>query len=83
MISIGAKAGQRAIPKVLTALVDSDVRVRRQAAETLGRLGRPADADLADQEIAALRNALRDEDAEVRLSASEAILNVAAPKKPL
>jgi HEAT repeat protein len=67
---------------------DRDVRVRRQAAETLGLLGRPADPKLTQKEIDtltqkeidALRKALRDEDAGVRLSASEAILTITATK---
>jgi HEAT repeat protein len=80
LVSIGGPAAHTAIPKVLSVLKDSDVRVRRQAAETLGRLGRPDNDDLAKEEIAALKEALRDEDAEVRLSASEAILSIGATK---
>jgi HEAT repeat protein len=79
LVSIGGPA-QAAIPKILPALKDSDVRVRRQAAETLGRLRRPGDEKLARDEIAALNEALRDEDAQVRLSASEAILSIAPTK---
>jgi HEAT repeat protein len=79
LVSIGGPA-QAAIPKILPALKDSDVRVRRQAAETLGRLRRPGDEKLAGDEIAALNEALRDEDAQVRLSASEAILSIAPTK---
>jgi HEAT repeat protein len=81
LVSIGGTPAHTAIPKVLTALTDSDVRVRRQAAETLGRLGRPADGNLGKREITDLKAALRDEDAEVRLSASEAILSITAPKE--
>jgi HEAT repeat protein len=83
LASIGRKYAQPAIPKILIALTDPDVRLRREAAETLGKLGRPDDADLARQEIAALRKALSDEDAEVRLNASEAILSVQTPRKGL
>jgi HEAT repeat protein len=87
LVSIGPSA-HSAIPKVLTAMNDRDVRVRRQAAETLGLLGRPADPKLTQneidtltqKEIDALRKALRDEDAGVRLSASEAILTITATK---
>jgi HEAT repeat protein len=80
LVSIGGPAAHAAIPQVLSVLRDSDVRVRRQAAETLGRLGRPDNDELAKEEVAALKEALRDEDAEVRLSASEAILSIAATK---
>lgn len=83
LVSVGGTSAQRAIPKVLTALADPDVRVRRDAAYALGRLGRPADSNLADQEVAALRKAMSDEDSEVRLNASEAILTIATPRKPL
>jgi HEAT repeat protein len=81
LVSIGVASAQRAIPKVVAALDDSDVRVRRAAADTLGALGRPNDAALAQQAVAALRRALNDEDAEVRLSASEAMLTMLAPRK--
>src|SRR5205814_132378 len=75
--SIGAPAGHKVLPELLSALGDTDVRVRREAAATIGQLGRPADADLAGRLIAALGRSLRDDDAEVRLNASEAILNLA------
>lgn len=78
LVSIGGEPATRAIPKVIETLNDTDVRIRRAGAETLGRFG----ADAKDA-LPALRNALRDEDAEVRLSASEAILSISTPKKPL
>lgn len=80
LVAIGGASAQRAVPQLATAVRDEDVRVRREAAYTLGRLGRPADADLARQALSALRPALSDEDADVRLSASEAILSLAAPR---
>ena len=81
LVSIGGASALRVIPKVVAALEDPDVRVRRAAAETLGSLGRPSDAEHAQQAVAALRRALNDDDAEVRLSASEAVLTMLAPRK--
>lgn len=79
LISTGSTT-QQAFSDVLTALSDEDVRVRRKAAETLGRLGRPADT-VAQRAIATLTEALRDEpDSEVRLNISEAILSIARKK---
>ncbi len=82
LVSIRGKAAQDAMPDILAALADDDVRVRRKAAETLGRLGRPAgDEKLADRVIAGLTAALGDEtDSEVRLNISEAILSVGRKK---
>ena len=67
----------------LSALTDPEARIRRQAAYALERLGRPTDASVLDDELKALRNALGDEDPDVRRNASEAILTVAMPKRPL
>ncbi len=81
LIAVGGAPAQRALPQVLSALTDPDVRVRRMAAETLGRLGRPADDGSAQRALVALRRALSDEDAEVRMSAAEAMLSIDVPRK--
>ena len=78
LVRIGGNAGERATPKLVEALRDADVRIRRVAAETLGQFGPSASAALP-----ALRSALRDIDATVRLNASEAILSIAPPRKKL
>jgi HEAT repeat protein len=83
LAGIGGSAAQRAIPQLASALGDDDVRVRREAAYTLGRIGRPTDASLAQRAVAALRRALSDEDAEVRLYASESILSIMPARKKL
>jgi HEAT repeat protein len=79
LVSIGRPA-HAAIPNLIKVLKDRDFRVRRQAAETLGRLGRPDNAALAKEAEDALRERLRDEDAEVRLNASAAILSITTTK---
>jgi hypothetical protein len=61
------------LPSVTKALEDQDVRVRRAAAETLGKYGPLANNKMT---IAALRRALGDEDQEVRINASEALLQI-------
>jgi HEAT repeat protein len=83
LVSIGSPAAHRAIPKLLVALADSDVRLRREAAYTLGQIGRPADASYFEQELEALQKAMSDEDPEVRINASEAILSIDVMRKPL
>jgi hypothetical protein len=81
LVSIGGAPARAAIPLVLSALSDTDVRIRRAAAETIGKLGRPDEPELAQRATAALKHALRDDDAEVRLNASEAMLSIAMPRK--
>jgi len=78
LVRIGGIAGGRATPKLVETLSDSDVRIRRAAAETLGQFGPAAKAALP-----ALRAAMRDIDGAVRLNASEAILSIAPPQKKL
>ncbi|MCI0638871.1 MAG: HEAT repeat domain-containing protein [Gemmataceae bacterium] len=73
--SIGAEHGKAAVPNLIDALGHEDHRVRKAAAETLGRFG-PA-ALLA---VPALRRALGDEDAGVRAAASDAILSILPPR---
>jgi HEAT repeat protein len=81
LASIGGPAAHKALPELLAALKDSDVRMRRGAAETIGQFGRPADDDLTKRLIDALSQSLRDGDAEVRLNASEAILTLTTRRK--
>lgn len=76
LISIGPTNSITAIPTIVKALKDGDVRVRRTAAEVLGRFG-----PLARQAVPALREALGDDDAEVRENASLAMLNILNSKK--
>jgi HEAT repeat protein len=71
--SIGPERTKSLIPSVTDALEQPDARVRRTAAETLGRYGRLA---RNQNTLNALRRALGDEDQEVRLNASEAVLQI-------
>jgi HEAT repeat protein len=71
LIRIGPANSLTAIPNLVKALKDDDLRVRQTAAETLGRFG-----PLARQAVPALREALGDDDAEVLENASNAILNI-------
>jgi HEAT repeat protein len=83
LVSIGGTAAHKALPEVLSALGGADVRVRRAAAETIGQLvrpDRPDDPELVQHLLIGLRRALSDDDHEVRMYASEAILNL-APKR--
>jgi HEAT repeat protein len=65
-------AADAAVPAIARAMIENpDVRVRRTAAEVLGRFG-----PRADQAIPALRKALDDPDTSVRKAASEALLNI-------
>jgi HEAT repeat protein len=76
LVSIGPANSLTAIPNLVKALQDGDVRIRRSAAEVLGKFG-----PLARQAVPALREALGDDDAEVRENASLAILNILGAKK--
>jgi HEAT repeat protein len=60
-----------ALPAIAEGLTDADARVRRIAAESLGRFG-PA----ARGTVPALTRALDDPDADVRRAASDALLNI-------
>jgi HEAT repeat protein len=71
--SIGPQRSKMLIPSVTEALTQQDPRVRRLAAETLGRFGALARNQAT---IDALRRALGDEDLEVRINASEALLEI-------
>jgi HEAT repeat protein len=76
LVLIGGKGANAAFPEVTSVLSDPDFRIRRAAAEALGQLGRPATREILDTTLAALKEALRDEDAVVRQNASEAILSI-------
>jgi HEAT repeat protein len=65
---------------LIDVLTDTDVRIRREAAVTIGRFVRPSDP-LAERAMSALTRALGDDDAEVRLNAAEAILNIGTRKQ--
>jgi HEAT repeat protein len=65
-----------AIPTLIQLLGNSEPRLRRAAALTLGRMG-----PVAAPALPALRTALGDDDADVRVNASDAILNIAPPPK--
>ncbi len=80
LIAIGGSESRKAIPQIIQVLGSSDVRVRRIAAEALGRLGRSDDAQVVEGALRALRAALRDDDAEVRLNSTEAILSISQKK---
>lgn len=69
--SLGTSIAQPAIPLLVDALGDRDARVRRVAAEALGKFG-----PVAVQAESGLRKNLDDEDSESRRAASEALLNI-------
>jgi HEAT repeat protein len=74
VLSIGPEFAGPAIPGLIESLTADDPRVRRTAAEVLGKLG-----SVAEAAVPALRRALEDEDQEVRINASEAILSILTP----
>jgi HEAT repeat protein len=71
--SIGPDRTKTLVPSVTDALEHPDPRVRRSAAETLGLYGPLARIPAT---VTALRRALGDEDQEVRINASEALLQI-------
>jgi HEAT repeat protein len=75
MKAVVSMRGARAIPKLTESLSDADPRIRRAAAESLGEFG-----SAARDALPVLRRLLRDDDAEVRLNASEAILSISTKK---
>ncbi len=75
-------AVNEAFPEVTSAVGADEASVRREACLTLGQLGHPATDEHYRAAINALKNAMRDDDTEVRLNASEAILSVAPPPLP-
>ena len=79
-IAIGGPAANDAFPELTGAVSDADPIVRREACQTLGRLAHPPTQETYRAALAALRMALRDDDTEVRLNASEAILSIVTPR---
>lgn len=77
--SIGPERSKSLIGCVTDAMKQEDARVRRAAAETLGKYG-PLARNPAT--VAALRRAMGDEDQEVRINASEALLAVLGEDPP-
>jgi HEAT repeat protein len=85
LVAIGAKAANRAavneaFPEVTGAVGSDDLTIRKEACLTLGELGHPGSHELYRAAISALKIAMRDEDADVRLNASEAILSITPPR---
>jgi HEAT repeat protein len=74
LVTIGVAHDRPAIPALIESLGASDKRVRAAAAETLGKL-----APIASDAVPALRHALEDEDQDVRMNASEALLAILTP----
>ena len=63
------------VPDLMKNLKHPDARLRKGAAETLGKIGPPA-----SEAVGALRRlALGDEDEEVRIAAQDAILSILPP----
>jgi HEAT repeat protein len=71
--NVGPERSKAAIASVTDAMEQLDPRVRRAAAETLGKYGALA---RNTKTIDALRRALGDEDQEVRINVSEALLQI-------
>jgi HEAT repeat protein len=71
LIQIGKEHVADAIPKIAETLSNEDPRVRRTAALALGRFG-----TVAQSAVPALRRALGDDDQEVRINASDALLSI-------
>lgn len=75
--SIGPEHAQAAIPNLIRSLsydASQDARVRQTAAEILGKFG-----PLATAAVPALRQALGDDDADVRARAADALLSILVP----
>ena len=68
---IGADPGKAAVSQLIEALGNADARVRSAAAKTLGSYG-----PVAFAAIPTLRRALGDQDQDVRVNSSDAILDI-------
>jgi HEAT repeat protein len=85
LVAIGAKAANQvavneAFPELTTAVGSDDATVRREACLTLGQLGHPNSDEQYRAAINALKAAMRDDDIDIRLNASEAILSITPPR---
>jgi HEAT repeat protein len=76
LASIGGPEAYAAVPEVMSALADSDARVRETAARVLGKFG-PEARDA----VPVLRQALTDNSPDVRKAAGEALLNILRSRK--
>ena len=79
-VAVNQAAANEAFPELIGTLGSEDARIRREACLTMGQLGHPGTQAQYDAAIAALKKGMRDEDAEVRLTASEAILSITPPR---
>jgi hypothetical protein len=86
--NVDAKARTRqavnsAFPQLAAVLAnpEEDARLRRASSQALGQIGLPPTSAIADHAVAALRYALRDEDAQIRQNASEALLLIHGSRK--
>src|SRR5205823_4868219 len=71
LASVGSKNSLEAVQPLANVLNHEDPRVRKAAAEALGRYGPDARAAVGN-----LRNRLDDEDGEVRRAVSDALLSI-------
>lgn len=69
LVSVLERFGARALPAVVDALAHADARVRAHAAEVLGVIADP-------RSVAALSNALADDEGDVRFAAVHALANI-------
>jgi HEAT repeat protein len=74
--AIGAPDASPAVSALSTLMADPDARVRKSAAETLGKLG-PAARDAVE----ALRQGMQDSDPAVKKASGEALLSILRPGK--
>lgn len=78
---IAKTAVNSAFPQVTSVLAnrEEDVRLRRAASAALGQIGQPATTDIANEAVNVLKIAMRDDDAQIRQQASEALLSIRVP----
>jgi HEAT repeat protein len=77
LIRIPPQQAKVAVPQLIELLSHADPRLRKASAETLGRIGPPA-----QPAVAALRRLLGDDNADVRTAASDAILAILVVVNP-
>jgi uncharacterized sulfatase len=78
-VSFAASEGVTALPQLVAAMTDSDAAIRYWGATGVGNIGAPAKADAE----AAMRKALADEAAVVRIAAARALCRMGEPKAAL